>query len=367
MKKEQIPSAYDMACKLTAIAPAQQLIEGQDLHKKDHNGNTFLDCVIENNKYEFLPFCYVQKLYTINGQGICLVDGKNTKDGEISLLHMRWWVNEFLGLLDKQNRVFLSQFEEALLNYGRRAWTQEDIKEAVKIAVLHSKDKNDTQYLEGLLNFFKTIIGDFGSIPKVSKSGMIEIAIVEFGFDVKLLIAKCCDRLDLYSSVLESAGGLTNKVVEFLIAERQVVDIEFMKKYSSSLAFNKYLKFYREVADMTSISTVILLEYKMYDEIMERRKHEYLGLAVEDILKTNNLKFIKEYFSACDDWEKDLALNNYKDGDLEIVKILLEAGAHFIIQGHSTPPSPSDALNPAYQERRDKTKTALTKMQFGIK
>ena len=85
------------------------------------------------------------------------------------------------------------------------------------------------------------------------------------------------------------------------------------------------------------------------------------------VLKTGNAEFIKNYFLLCHDVEKDVALNNYKDGDLTVIKALLETGANFLIAGHSDEPSAAEAYNPDYQERRDKTKTALIKMQFGLK
>jgi hypothetical protein len=90
-------------------------------------------------------------------------------------------------------------------------------------------------------------------------------------------------------------------------------------------------------------------------------------LNAETVLKNGNIKFIKEYFNLLNDWEKDLTLNNYKGGDLEIVRALLEAGACFLVAGHSNPPSAKDAYDLEYQNRRDKTKTALTKLQLGIK
>jgi len=91
-------------------------------------------------------------------------------------------------------------------------------------------------------------------------------------------------------------------------------------------------------------------------------------LPADDVLKTGDIKFIKEYYNCCGDWEKDLALNNYKDGNLEILKALFESGANFLIGGHSNPPSEVDAyIGEAYQDKRDKTKTTLTKLQLGIK
>ena len=509
-KKAAVPSLYESAFKLPDIRAVNALLADKNLKEKDINGNTFLDCVIKNKQYQFMPFCYKNSLYTIDDDGIFLVDGKNNKDTELALLFLllieygsdNFSSNDFNILLDGTN----------LARFSKRKYSKAEITAMARMA--HKMQK-------GCFYIFFPEQENKESKGFKEFKEVVEEVIINFGFGSGFLVCEN-DR----SWALAQIGGISDKAIDILI-ERKIIADNFaaLKNYSSEKGFEKYKKFFSDIgidllierkamtepkliegycspkafekysdyyyavkrsemsAEQIAAGDInVLYENKYYDAIVARRKKQFkfekgfvelvldmiakgqdlrgspngrensegyqrlekflkdymlvhnlkdtefyrrlynyswcsnwgecqrglnkgsdfspyrdateayktaislikrdiIGpcmseslrfipngrLSVEDVLRTGNIKFIKDYFSVCDDWEKDLALNNYKDGDLEIIKALLEVGANFIVNGHSCPPTISDATNPSYQERRDKTKTALTKLQLGLK
>ncbi len=83
------------------------------------------------------------------------------------------------------------------------------------------------------------------------------------------------------------------------------------------------------------------------------------------ILDESKLNFIEFLVPLLPDWQKDLLLNNYKSGNLKVIKALINAGSCFLISGHSNPPSRNSYEPLTYSEKyRDLTKTNLTKLSL---
>lgn len=90
------------------------------------------------------------------------------------------------------------------------------------------------------------------------------------------------------------------------------------------------------------------------------------GFTIETALESKNSELIKIKMKEMKFYEKDRVLNDYTEGDLNIIKTMLDAGACFLIKGHSEEPILNwQGTEEEYtKQKRNMTKTNLMKLQL---
>lgn len=87
---------------------------------------------------------------------------------------------------------------------------------------------------------------------------------------------------------------------------------------------------------------------------------------IETALESKNSELIKLKMKEMKFYEKDRILNDYTEGDLSIIKTMLDSGACFLIKGHSEEPILDwQGTEEEYtKQKRNMTKTNLMKLQL---